>query len=50
MGVYAPTFMKKLYDEEILGEEFLLSWFNRKRKLDKNSILYDRKAEKIFKE
>lgn len=48
MGKFAPTFMKLLYDEEVYSDEFLIKWFNKKRKLDKASVLYNRKAEKAF--
>lgn len=47
--VYAPTFMKFLYDEqEIFAKDFLIAWFDKTIKLDKACILYDRKAEKAF--
>lgn len=45
---FAPTFMKLMYDQEVFSDEFILKWFNRKQKLDKNCFLYDRKAEKQF--
>lgn len=48
MGQYAATFMKKLYDQDIFSEEFIIKWFNKKAKLDKTCGLYDRKAEKAF--
>ena len=50
MSKYAPTFMKKLVDEDVLSEKFLLKWFDKKVKLDKDSLLYDKKAEKKYKE
>jgi hypothetical protein len=34
----------------MVNEDFIVRWFHRKRKLDKTCKLYDRKAEKIFKE
>ncbi len=46
---FAATFMKKLYDQEVFDEEFIIKWFNRKVKLDKACALKDRKAEKLFK-
>lgn len=49
-GVYAGTFCKVLYDNEVFDEKFFINWFNRKIKLDKKSAMYDRKAEKAFKE
>lgn len=45
---YSQTFMKLLYDQEVFSDEFIIKWFNRKQKLDKNCALYDRKAEKAF--
>ena len=42
--------MKTLYDQDILDEEFILKWHKKKKKLDKNSKLYNRKAEKKFRE
>lgn len=42
--------MKQIYDREVFNEEFILKWYNRKSKLDKNSALKDKKAEKKFKE
>lgn len=45
---YAATFMKVLYDQEVFNEDFIIKWFNRKKKLDKTCMLYDRKAEKQF--
>jgi len=46
---YTATFMKLLYDQEVFDEEFIIAWFNKKAKLDKACVLYDRKAEKLFK-
>lgn len=40
--------MKVLYDQEVFNEDFIIKWFNRKKKLDKTCMLYDRKAEKQF--
>ena len=50
MSKFAPTFMKLLYDQEVFSDEFIIKWFNRKQKLDKNCDLYDRKAEKLFRQ
>jgi len=50
MAKYAPTFMKKMVDERIFPEKFLLEWYDKEKKLDKDSILYDKKAEKKFRE
>ena len=49
MSKFASTFMKMLVcDQEVFAEEFIIKWFNRKAKLDKACVLYDRKAEKAF--
>jgi hypothetical protein len=48
MNKFAPTFMKLMYDEEVFSQEFLVKWFNKKKRLDKNCALYDRAAEKTF--
>jgi len=42
--------MKKMVDESILSEKFLLEWFDKTIRLDKESVLYDKKAEKKFRE
>ena len=42
--------MKHLYDEDIYSDDFLIKWYNRKLKLDRNCALNDRKSEKKFKE
>lgn len=47
---YAPTFMKNLVDENIIAEKFLLKWYDKEIRLDKKSFLYDKKAEKTFRD
>lgn len=42
--------MKLLYDQEVFGEEFLIKWYNKKAKLDRNTVMSDRKAEKQFRD
>lgn len=44
----APTFCKLLYDTEFITDEFVTIWHSGKGKLDKNSCLYDKKAETQF--
>lgn len=46
--MYSGTFMKVLYDQEVFDEDFIIKWYNKKVKLDKQCALYDRKAEKQF--
>lgn len=47
---YAPTFMKKLVDENILKDKFIIDWSDKNIRLDKESLLYDKKAEKQFRD
>jgi len=50
MAKYAATFVKKLVDENVLDEPFIIAWYDKERRLDKESGLYDKKAEKKFRE
>lgn len=50
LGKFASTFMKKLVDENVMTEKFLLEWFDKTVRLDKDSNLYDKKAEKKFRD
>jgi hypothetical protein len=34
----------------MISDDLVIKWFNRKKKLDHHCKLYDRKAEKAFKE
>ena len=45
----AGTFCKVLYDRKVYTDEWLCAWHAGEVKLDKNTKLYDRKAEKAFK-
>lgn len=47
---YAPTYLKKLVDEDIMDEQFLINWYDKELRLDKDSLLYDKKAERHFRE
>ena len=47
---YAPSFMKKLVDEDIISDTTLIQWFDKEIRLDKDSMLYDKKAERHFRE
>lgn len=38
-----------LYEENVYKDSFFTSWYSGKKKLDKNTILSDRKAEKLIK-
>jgi hypothetical protein len=50
MAKFAPTFIKKLVDENILSEKFLIDWFDKTIRLDKESGLYDKKSERKFRD
>jgi hypothetical protein len=50
MSKYGPTFMKKLVDENIMSDKFLIQWYDKEVKLDKDSGLYDKKSERKFRE
>ena len=50
MVKFAPTFMKKLVDENILSKQFVIEWYDKTIKLDKDSGLYDKKSERKFRE
>jgi hypothetical protein len=50
MSKFAPTFMKKLVDENIMSDSFLIQWYDKEAKLDKDSGLYDKKSERKFRE
>jgi len=45
MQKFAASFCKKLYDNEVLDDDFLIKWHSKKLRLDKNCILFDRSAE-----
>ena len=45
MSKFAPTFMKKLVDENVVTKNFLIDWYDRKIKLDKKSNLYISETE-----
>jgi len=50
LAKFAGTFMKKLVDENVMKERFLIDWFDKNTRLDKDSNLYDKKAEKRFRD
>jgi len=50
MSKFAPTFIKKLMDENVLTEKFLVDWYDKTIRLDKESGLYDKKSERKFRE
>jgi len=46
MAKFAETFLKKMVEENIMSEKFLIDWSDKTIRLDKDSSLYDKKAEK----
>ena len=42
--------MKKLLDKNVVSEVFIQNWFDKAMRLDKDSDLYDKKAEKKFRD
>jgi len=42
--------MKKLVDEKVLRADFLISWYDKIERLDKESMMYDKKSERKFRE
>jgi hypothetical protein len=42
--------MKTLIDQNVLTEKFVIGWFDKSFRLDKESALYDKKAEKKFRD
>mmetsp|Transcript_10162 Transcript_10162/g.8966 ORF Transcript_10162/g.8966 Transcript_10162/m.8966 type:complete len:436 (-) Transcript_10162:40-1347(-) len=49
LEVAIPSFLKHAYDADILEEDVLLKWEEKKFKTLKKSSLYDKKTEKKFK-
>lgn len=47
---YAPTFMKKLVDENIISEKLIIGWYDKEITLDKDASTRDKKAEKKFRD
>lgn len=42
--------MKTLVDQNVLTEKFIIGWFDKTFRLDKESATYDKKAEKKFRD
>jgi hypothetical protein len=49
LEVAIPTFLKFVFDADILSEDTLLKWEDKKFKTNKKSSFYNRKNEKTFK-
>ena len=45
---FAPAFCQKVYNNSFLEDQLFITWYNKTEKLDKDCILYDRKAEKTM--
>lgn len=50
LGKFGPTFMKKMLDNNLIGETFILEWYDQTKRLDKESMLYSKKSERKFRE
>jgi translation initiation factor 5 len=50
LGKYIETFLHKLVQQNVLNEKFLIDWADKNVKLDKDSGLYDKKADRKFRE
>jgi translation initiation factor 5 len=46
----ACALLKYLYDKDFFSQDFIIDWHQKKAKMDKHCVLYDRKAEKKFRE
>ena len=46
LSKYAETFLKKLIDENVLSEQFLIGWYDKEITLDKKCNFKDKIAEK----
>ena len=42
--------MKKMVDQGLLQKSYILEWFDKERRLDKECTLYDKPAEKKFRD
>ena len=42
---FAATLCNKFYDNELLTDQFFVDWHAKKLRMDRDSILFDRKAE-----
>jgi hypothetical protein len=42
--------MKKLIDNNIIGDKWILEWYDQNKRLDKESMLYSKKSERKFRE
>jgi len=47
---YASTCLYKLWEHRVLSDKFIIGWAEKEFRLDKDSGLYDKKAEKKFRE
>lgn len=48
LSKFAQTFLKKLIDDNVLSEEFLVGWYDKEITLDKHCNFKDKSAEKKF--
>ena len=45
MQKFVPAVMKKLYDNSVIEDQFFIKWHEKKLRLDRTSIMYDKRAQ-----
>lgn len=50
MSRFAASFMKMCVDQNVLSAKFIIDWYDKTIRLDKNSLLYNKKSEKKLKD
>ena len=45
MQKFVPAVCKKLYDNSVIEDQFFIKWYEKKLRLDRNSIMYDKRAQ-----
>ena len=45
MQKFVPAVCKKLYDNSVIEDQFFIKWHEKKLRLDRTSIMYDKRAQ-----
>ena len=45
MQKFVPAVCKKLYDNSVIEDQFFIKWHEKKLRLDRNSIMYDKRSQ-----
>ena len=45
MQKFVPAVCKKLYDNSVIEDQFFIKWYEKKLRLDRTSIMYDKRAQ-----